>query len=51
MSFEKRSLGCVLYELVYLKFAFPKGQRDNPPLPDLRDSGQFSTILSKYTCV
>lgn len=47
----QRSLGCVLYELMFLSKAFPRGQRGNPALPTNISSfysGLFSAILSKY---
>lgn len=45
-EFINRSLGCVLYELVFLEFAFRLGQKDDPPIPtNLTSSGQFSNIL------
>ena len=46
------SLGCVLYELIFLRVAFPQGQRGDPSVPsDLSSSVLFSSVLSKYfTC-
>ena len=45
---SKRSLGCVLYELIHLKLAFPQGlENDDTPIPLLRTSGRFSDILQK----
>lgn len=41
------SLGCVLYELVFLDMAFPLGQRDNPKVPDLSQAGLFCDVLCK----
>ena len=39
----------MLYELIYLKLAFPRGQFDDPEIPsDLSDSGIFSSVLPKY---
>ena len=43
-----RSLGCVLYELIFLEVAFPQGQRDDPPIPNFAESGLFLEVLSKY---
>lgn len=43
----KRSLGCVLYEMKNLDFAFPNGQKNNPDLPDLKKSGIFKSVLEK----
>ena len=44
-----RSLGCVLFELKFLTFAFPKGQFGDPPIPsNVSSSGLFSSILEKY---
>ena len=44
-----RSLGCVLFELKFLKLAFPIGQRNDPPIPiNVSSSGIFSSILPKY---
>lgn len=50
---HKRSLGCVLYELIVLEYAFPKGlfldgQLNKPaPIPDLRNTGQFRKLLKE----
>ena len=47
---KQRSLGCVLHELFFLEYAFPRGQRGNPPLPsNLSSCGIFSAILPKYS--
>lgn len=43
-----RSLGCVIYELLFLKVAFPRGQFANPEIPDLGNTLFFSRILKKY---
>ena len=49
MRLIERSLGCVLYELIFLKIAFPQGQRNKPPIPtQVSTSGIFSSILQKY---
>ena len=46
---KQRSLGCVLYELLFLEYAFPRGQRGNPHLPSNVSSCEiFSAILPKY---
>lgn len=37
----------MLYELIFLKIAFPQGQRDNPPIPDLSLSGPFLRVLKR----
>ena len=43
-----RSLGCVLYELKYLKVAFPQGQDGNStPIPDLGNMGPFLGVLQE----
>lgn len=47
-NLKKRSLGCVLYELIFLKLAFIKGQEGNPNLPDLSGSRGFVGVLQKY---
>jgi hypothetical protein len=44
-----RSLGCVLFELLFLKAAFPKGCLASTPLPDLGKSYLFKKILKKYS--
>ena len=41
------SLGCILYELVFLSQAFPYGQKNNPSIPDLGNTLCFSPMLSK----
>lgn len=35
--FIDRSLGCVLYELLTFKYAFPYGQKSDPPVPSLKE--------------
>ena len=45
---KKRSLGCVLYELIYLMVAFPQGQdRVDTPIPSLNGSRIFFGVLQK----
>ena len=46
MFFLLRSLGCVLYELIFLDFAFPGGKRKTE-LPSFLNSGRFAEILPK----
>lgn len=46
-NFRKRSLGCVLYEMIFLKLAFKYGQGGNPNVPELRKSGYFAAVLKK----
>lgn len=41
-----RSLGCVMYELLFLELAFKKGQMGRPPIPKL-DGFLLSKILKK----
>ena len=49
MRLIERSLGCVLFELIFLSKAFPQGQRNNPPIPSkVSSSGIFLSILPKY---
>ena len=44
-----RSLGCVLYELIFLRTAFSCDQRGDAPIPsDLSSTGIFSSILPRY---
>lgn len=43
-----RSLGCVLFEILNLRKAFPYGQEGNPNIPDLGRHFFFSPILKKY---
>lgn len=42
-----RSLGCVLYEMIHLKKAFPSGQESSPGLPDLGSHRIFTPILKE----
>lgn len=42
-----RSLGCVLYELLNLKQAFPKGSTRRIPRSIDNAVGQYSSIFSK----
>lgn len=42
-----RSLGCVLYELIYLKQAYPSGVSSNSPKLNFDQSFMFSKILTK----
>ena len=45
----ERSLGCVLYELIFLTLAFPKGQFGDPAIPSKVSScGIFSSVIRKY---
>ena len=45
-----RSLGCVLYELITFKYAFPYGQKSDPPVPSLKElefNKRIIKLLSK----
>lgn len=43
-----RSLGCVLYELIHLELAFPRGVEKNPANLRFTNFGRFSGILPRY---
>ena len=43
----KRSLGCVLFEMLYLRKAFPNGHDGNPKIPNLGIHLLFRPILKK----
>ena len=44
--FIDRSLGCVLYELITCKYAFPYGQKSDPPVPSLKEP-EFNKLTIK----
>lgn len=50
MNNKKRSLGCVIYELVALEKAFPFGFLDEAktPKPDFGRSILFRALLEEY---
>lgn len=40
-------MGCVLYEMMFFTFAFPNGLNNNPAIPDLGNSANYTPILKK----
>ena len=46
-NFLKRSLGCVLYEMIFLDFAFKNGQGSDPDIPSLSGARGFVKVLRK----
>ena len=49
-SYHKRSLGCVLFELLCLQIAFPDGPKDDGRVEKILQSSEldvFKNILSK----